>query len=266
MHRRPILALTVAGVCLAAASSAAEPWYAGPQGTNRVFHVSLTAGLSLGYLVMQSPIKAAIAPETCRWCDPTGLDVRVRDRLVWDELTTAAALSNLTGYVVVPALATGITAIAGLASDDAGWARLIDDTIPILETAAITQTVSFAIKLAVGRQRPYAHYRPHTADDDDNLSFASGHTSLAFSITTSAGMLARWRGSRIEPVIWTTGLTFSVATAYFRIAADKHYATDVIAGCALGTLAGMTVPRLMRRYANLAIVPTRNGVAIAGAF
>ena len=38
--------------------------------------------------------------------------------------------------------------------------------------------------------------------------------------------------------IWTTSLGLATLTGYFRIAADKHYFTDIIAGAMVGTLVG----------------------------
>jgi membrane-associated phospholipid phosphatase len=50
-----------------------------------------------------------------------------------------------------------------------------------------------------------------------------------------------------------------------RIAADRHYFTDVLTGTAVGVGAGLLIPRWMR-HRGVAIVPTPGGVAIAGAF
>ena len=243
-----------------------EPWYRGAHGRNRVFHLTVSVGLGVAYVASESVLKPALAPDTCRWCAPPGLDDRIRRALVWDDYDRARSLSNLTGYVAAPALTLGVTALAALWSEDAGWARLIDDTIPILETVAISQAVTQIVKFSVGRARPLVYFRAPPADTDDNLSFFSGHSALAFGLTFSAGMLARWRGSRIEPVIWAGGLALSVTTAYLRIAADKHYFTDVALGSAVGIAAGLTLPRLMRRYRKFSIVPSAGGLSVAGTF
>ena len=42
--------------------------------------------------------------------------------------------------------------------------------------------------------------------------------------------------------MWATGLTFAAATAYLRVAADKHYFTDVLASAAIGVAVGWAVP------------------------
>jgi membrane-associated phospholipid phosphatase len=103
--------------------------------------------------------------------------------------------------------------------------------------------------------------------NEDNLSFLSGHTSLAFSVAISAGMVAHRRHYRYEGAIWASGIAFSTLTAYLRVAADKHYFTDVTSGAALGIAAGLFIPQLTDSLPlELAVVPTANGVAITGAF
>lgn len=267
MRRHALSALAVLGLGLGVPrTAAAEHWYEGPHGRNRVFHLSLSAALGVGFILSESAFKPALAPDSCRWCDPTSIDVRVRETFLWKDVESAKLASHLTGYLAAPLFALSMSAVAGLSRPDAGWARLIDDTIPILETVAISQALSQIVKWSFGRQRPFVHFRGTPPDQDDNLSFWSGHSALAFGVTTSAAMLARWRGSKTEPLIWGVGLTLSTATGYLRIAGDKHYFTDVVTGAAIGVISGLTIPRLMRRHGGIAIVPAGRGLAISGAF
>lgn len=248
-------------VALLTTTAYAEPWYRGEHGTNRVVHLSLTTvGLIAYPLFLYVEKHRSLA--VCRWCDPTGLDRVTRDALRWDDhAKTAARISDVTAYGVAP-LSIGLVALGTL--DEPSWATAIDDFTPILETMVVTEWVTLGLKLAIGRQRPYAHYT-EARSYEDNLSFPSGHTSRAFALVTSAAMIARARGYRSEPYVWIAGMTAAAATGYFRVAADKHYLLDVLAGAALGTGAGLTVPLLMRRNA-VVLVPGREGVALAGSW
>ena len=58
--------------------------------------------------------------------------------------------------------------------------------------------------------------------------------------------------------------TLAASTAYLRIAADKHYFSDVLVGSAFGMASGIAVPLMWRH--NLEVMPQPNGVAIAGQF
>jgi membrane-associated phospholipid phosphatase len=237
------------------AAAHADAWYEGEHGTNRIVHLSITAVGGIAY-PLTGGVEDNLAADACRWCDPTGLDRATRDALRWSDTGTARTLSDLGAYGAAPALATGLV-LAGTLCPPRSWARVIDDFVPVLESMVVAAWVTRVIKLSAGRERPYAHYG--TPDGPESfLSFPSGHTSRAFSIVVSAAVIARARGYASEPYLWIGGLALASATGYLRIAADKHYLTDVLVGGALGAAVGLTVPLLMKRAP---IVPMRDGIA-----
>ena len=120
-----------------------------------------------------------------------------------------------------------------------------------LGALAVNLALTDVVKRLADRPRPYAHfcrpYRPEDlAKDDAHYSFYSGHSSTAFAMAVTAGMLSHYHGYRNEAGVWATGLTLATTTAVLRIAADRHYATDGIAGAAAGAFVGWLVPRLHR--------------------
>jgi len=177
--------------------------------------------------------------------------------LPWGVQKTPGTLGEATSFRLSPTVGVGLI----LLHCPPDWADVIDNLVPIGESMVVTEWVTRSIKLAAGRERPYAHYGA-SESAEDNLSFPSGHTSRAFALATSAGMIAHMRGYAIEPMVWAVGVTLAATSGYLRIAADSHYLTDVLAGAALGTAAGLTVPLLMRR--ELEVVPTGRGMALAG--
>jgi membrane-associated phospholipid phosphatase len=44
--------------------------------------------------------------------------------------------------------------------------------------------------------------------------------------------------------VWATGFSLAAFVGYLRIAADKHYMSDVLVGAATGTAAGVLIPLL----------------------
>ena len=80
------------------------------------------------------------------------------------------------------------------------------------------------------------------ATPDNNLSFYSGHTSEALALATASGTIGEMRGYRWAPLAWGVGGAFAAVTAYLRIAADKHWLTDVIAGAVVGVGMGFATP------------------------
>lgn len=82
-----------------------------------------------------------------------------------------------------------------------------------------TLVLSYGLKFAINKERP---------NGENNYSFPSAHTSVAFS---SAGFIQRRYG-------WEFGIpAYAIAgyIAYTRIEANKHDGWDVIAGAVIGT-------------------------------
>ena len=259
-------------VGLAAAGPArAEPWYRGAAGRRRASHLVFASAAGALYVVSETIAKPALAPDRCRWCSVDGLDDGVRRSLAWSDPRRAASISNVTGFVAAPVLLFGLTALAASSTTGDGEraGRIVDDVIPIFETVMYSELVVQAVKFSFGRQRPEVHFRdPNAATtQDNNLSWFSGHATLTFGLAVSAGVVAHRRGSALEPVIWATGLTLATTTSYLRIAGDKHYLTDVLAGAAWGTAMGLLIPRLTGALPDdLTVIPERSGVAISGTF
>jgi membrane-associated phospholipid phosphatase len=55
-------------------------------------------------------------------------------------------------------------------------------------------------------------------------------------------VVATMRGRKSAPWLWASGLSLAAVSSWLRIAADRHYLTDVLAGAALGSLMGVSVP------------------------
>jgi len=106
------------------------------------------------------------------------------------------------------------------------------------------------VKLAVARERPYAHadaYAGQPRGAFERTSFYSGHTNLAFALASSAGMVASLRGFRAAPIIWSVGMAAATLVAYARVAGDYHYLSDVLVGAGVGSLFGAGLPWLLHR-------------------
>ena len=152
-----------------------------------------------------------------------------------------ADLGDLFGnkFVVVPALGLGLLGGKLLHRDGVFRASLKAG-----EAAALASAVNGLLKVGFGRGRPLDRpgdpdfFRPFTLSDN---SFPSGHTALAFSMATALAAQTHHR--------WTHLALFSLAglTGLARLNDDKHWASDVIAGAAIGILAGRWVSRRKSR-------------------
>ena len=153
----------------------------------RVMNVALTLG-SAGLAAASGTIfKSSLVPDSCRWCKPPGIDSGSATRSS-GTTPTAQHAEQPHAHAAVPALTLGLITLGSLTTS--GTDNLFDDLLPIVETLAVSQLVVQGFKLGVGRERPYAHYG-EGIDSDDNLSFVSGHSALAFGLVTSAGIIAQ---------------------------------------------------------------------------
>jgi membrane-associated phospholipid phosphatase len=193
---------------------------------------------------------------SCRWCDTSsggadglnGFDRWGREGLKWSDTTTAATLSDVAAFAVMPVFALSMD--LGLTGSHGRWRRWAMDLLMIADAAAISGGVNYIVKYAVSRQRPYVHYEvingvSFQTTADDNASFFSSHTTFAFAVASSAGMVASLRHYRLAPVVWVVGVGLATFCGYLRVAADAHYLSDVIVGGVVGSAVGVTVP-LMR--------------------
>jgi membrane-associated phospholipid phosphatase len=198
--------------------------------------------------------KGSIVATQCRLCDRqlNGFDAGARDALRWgsSDVGTANAISNGLGFVGMPLLLAG--GLAASSARDGAWRKIPEDLLVVVETTVLAADLNQAVKFAVQRERPFAHALPpsqkgtSSAPADENLSFYSGHTTLAFSLATSTAMVATLRGYTLAPVLWAVGLPLAAFTGYLRIAADKHYLSDVLVGALMGSAFGVAIPWIHR--------------------
>jgi membrane-associated phospholipid phosphatase len=212
-------------------------------------------------------LQKKLAPTTCHWCEPGALDTSVRDALRWSDTGAANLASNISAFAVVPVASVGLLTLGAYAEDRQG--EMISNGLLMAESVALAGATNQLFKFAIGRERPFVHAlpaadKPLTANpSDNNTSFYSGHTSFAFSLAVSAGTVASLRHYRWAPAIWAAGLAGAALVGYLRIAADKHYLTDVLTGAGAGAAFGFAVPALHRKSNTLTLAPLPgSGVAL----
>ena len=123
--------------------------------------------------------------------------------------------------------------------------------------------IESVLKFLSGRQRPYVtdstkvqaeptFYGPFYKTPSDpngkktNSSFPSGHTTVAFAAATVFAM--EYKNKPLVPI-----LAYSAASliGVSRITENRHWATDVLSGAALGYLTGRLIVNNYHRYAKL---------------
>jgi membrane-associated phospholipid phosphatase len=240
----------------------------------------VTGALVAGWGLTEFAFKKRLAPPACRWCETNAFDSAVRSAFnpslgpSPEGVPALHVASNLLGFVALPVSVLGLDAL--LAWREGGRPDTFAvDVVLILEATFSSLMVNQLVKFAVGRGRPYTFgatgeqlAQGHDLADN-NLSFYSGHSNFAFAAVASAATIAGLRGYRWAWVVWAVGLPLATTTAVLRLAADKHWATDVVVGSGLGLATGILMPTLLHGRVgpvSARVVPTGNGVAVGGAF
>ena len=116
------------------------------------------------------------------------------------------------------------------------------------QVLTITYGSSYLIKAAVWRARPFL-YHPDvstvdaTTDRTGANSFPSSHVAIAFASATFISTVAGQYWDERYTTLLTVG-SYATATmaAILRIAAGRHFVSDVLAGALLGIVVGWGVP------------------------
>lgn len=212
-----------------AIAGAAEPGRA-----QRAYHATWADGVSLGaaaiLTILPEALKLPSGAPGCAPCDPATL-WRI-DRQALGARSPAAGTASTLG-------AMGVLGFGGLAlvwhrrpSDARG------DAVAYADAVGWSAVAVQWLKVAIGRERPVLYTSGAVAaasDRDNQRSFPSSHTTVAFAAATAYLVIAR--RERLSHRTRTALLLYgaALATGVLRVEAGKHFPTDVMAGAALGS-------------------------------
>jgi membrane-associated phospholipid phosphatase len=198
-----------------------------------------TTTIGLGSTAAALGLMLVKTPE-CRWCAPNNFDQTISEKLMWDNLRPIRISSDILAFGMSPLLALGSLAVG--ASTFKSFGR---DALVIFDSFAVTAMLTELAKISFRRARPDAFYNIQH-DGQSNRSFWSGHTSLVFSMLTSASVLALRNNSSWAPYILTSSAFLGVLVGYTRIAAARHWMSDVMVGMGVGIGVGVLMPFITR--------------------
>ena len=135
-----------------------------------------------------------------------------------------------------------------------------------LQTMTAVGAVTELAKVSFKRVRPYAYAVGPTSrlPIDARKSFFSGHTSASFA---GAVFFAKVYSdfnpdSRWTPAVWAASLALASSVAYWRVAAGKHFPSDVMVGALVGSAVGYGIPALHKRGADTNLTATASPMMI----
>jgi membrane-associated phospholipid phosphatase len=250
---------------LAIALIAAAPHSDSVYSIDPVIDSAVIGGASLGVLLPYAFSSGLIDPH-CP-CSPD--EVSSFDRsVIGNHNVYADTLSDV--QVPIALLAPVIVDLIDVGASEA-W---FEDMIVFAEVLAINGAITTLTKYLWQRPLPvvYSGQVSHLVDEPGGYrSFISGHTSMVVSALTAASMTYSARhGASAWP--WLITGVFGTSVALERVAAGRHFYTDVIAGAGVGLAVGALVPWLHKRRSEsgvgLTLLPREDGIelGLAGRF
>lgn len=144
------------------------------------------------------------------------------------------------GEIYTTTILGGIAGLHGIFTNDKSTKRI---GYEIFQAAFYSGLITQTIKISFGRARPFtnngsAFYKPFTLFNDDFHSLPSGHTTLAFSLST---ILSKNTDSEILKIVLYIP---AILTAISRVYQDNHWTSDVLLGAAIGYFVGDWVHKI----------------------
>jgi membrane-associated phospholipid phosphatase len=212
-------------------------------------------GLTLGaYAYLEFGLKY---PKNGHWQEPVLFDTAVRNLLLARSRQgrdTAALVSDVTWYVPM-LLPWAESTLLPLLTDRGNYQTAFQLTAMNAQAASVVALLTRAGHKLLARGRP--DLEPCRRDRNysgtcfggEFASFPSGHVSAAMLgaglSCAHHGYLPLLGGGSAEVGVCAVATTLGFVNGVARISADRHYATDVIAGAALGWGVGYAMPVLL---------------------
>ena len=186
------------------------------------------------------------------------------DRFVVRFYSKKAATRSDIGMLAPMALgATSLLFYPKRSEESNYFPHLVKLAVLYVESNALNYGGTEFVKHVVKRTRPLAYNNEVELEDkmkkSTRKSFFSGHTSFSATNCFFAAKVFSdyYPESKWKPLVWALALSVPAWTGIERIAAGKHFPTDVIAGYAFGALCGYFVPHM-----HLKNKKTINGVSL----
>jgi membrane-associated phospholipid phosphatase len=185
-------------------------------------------------------------PESVFWLDRALLGTKYSWAYSWADHYSYMT-QNLSGALAVgiPALLHGSLAFAGKMTPIGAMTGIATDLIIWGQTVAWNGMFTETARLIAQRPRPFVYKAPaiEGADPAHYTSFFSGHTSFAAASTAALFLILLARRAP-APLLVLSALaipSLTVSTAVFRVLAQRHFVTDVIAGGLCGILVALAI-------------------------
>lgn len=224
---------------------------------------------------IDGPLLAIATPIAASWLlhselGPASCAPLCSKQSLWQIDQWAAGLWNhdiaTMSHIGVATVSIGAAAMLLWEEDD--WLSALNDAVVVIESGLTALAISSITNFVYRRPRPLLFSQDAPVEDRmsgwASLSFASGHTALSFAVVWSTLLTVERLGSTKVSWPWLAlGFLLASGVGAARILSGEHFPTDVLAGAAIGTFVGITVPMLHSSAGRLSASADRNGAMVA---
>lgn len=178
-------------------------------------------------------------------------DLWPMDRWAAGLYSRKAGISSNLGIFPLLGLPMAVTALESLQGRQS-WGAAVTEGIVYAEAMFISSSLNLMVRSTGVHPRPLVYGSNVPASErlspEASGSFYSGHANAAFlsAVYFSYTYSLRHPGSRYQGAIWAGSLGAAATVAGLRVAAGKHFLSDVVAGAAIGSFFGWAFPYMHR--------------------
>lgn len=194
-------------------------------------------------------------------------DLWFMDRWAAGNFSEPAALASdilIVPLVAAPLVMSGVD----VRSSGAGWGPFLTEALVYSEALALSSSLNLLVRSTRIHPRPFTYGSDAPASEqrkgEASGSFYSGHANASFLAATYLAYTHGLRNpdSPLAPALWVGALGYATTVAGLRVAAGKHFPSDILVGAAAGAGFGWLFPRLHLRGGTRG--GTRNGSRLPG--
>jgi membrane-associated phospholipid phosphatase len=211
------------------------------------------AGVGAGFIIAYEAFLQPVRPPV-RWNSPILFDDAVRKAWMSSNQNTRNTAEDVAwglwglqlAYPVLVDVPFAWTRYSHRLAEDLFWQDAV--------TLTLAGAVDLGLRDLAGRTRPGAYDcltqggSNCLTDVESDRSFPGGHTTnstAASVLTCTQHLYTQLYGGPWDAVVCVTTVASDLTIGVLRVVSDNHWATDQIAGMALGTLIGWGVPYVM---------------------
>jgi membrane-associated phospholipid phosphatase len=162
---------------------------------------------------------------------------------------------SIAGEVLIASAYTAVVALDlfDVWRADQSVSSFFVDLAVIAEAVLLNGALNQLVKVVVERPRPLIYARdlsdPRQRDPDSFQSFYSAHSSSAFALGLAYAQTFAYRhpDSPYRYLVYAGAVAAGSVIGATRIAAGKHFPSDVLVGAAVGSAFGLLIPWLHRQ-------------------